>query len=63
VIATPLAYFVNNLWLNFFASRVSIGLGVLAIAILSMVVISLLVVLSQAWRAAVMNPVESLKTE
>ncbi len=62
-IATPLAYFANNLWLNFFASRVSIGVGVLAVSILSMVIISLLVVLSQAWGAAVRTPLKSLKTE
>jgi putative ABC transport system permease protein len=63
VIATPLAYFANNLWLNFFASRVSISIGILFGSILSMIVISLLVVFSQSWRAAMSNPVESLKKE
>jgi putative ABC transport system permease protein len=62
-IATPLAYFINNLWLDFFVSRVSIGPAVLLLGIFILLTISLLTVLSQAWRAAKVNPVESLKAE
>jgi putative ABC transport system permease protein len=62
-IATPLAYFINNLWLDFFVSRVSISPAVLLLGIFILLTISLLTVLSQAWRAAKVNPVESLKAE
>ncbi|MCP9765913.1 ABC transporter permease [Lacihabitans soyangensis] len=63
LIATPLAYFINNLWLEFFVSRVSISPAVLLLGISILLTISLLTVLSQAWRAAKLNPVESLKAE
>ncbi|MCP9749121.1 ABC transporter permease [Lacihabitans sp. CS3-21] len=63
VIATPLAYFINNLWLEFFVSRVSIRPSVLIFGIFILLAISSLTVLSQAWRAAKVNPVESLKAE
>jgi putative ABC transport system permease protein len=62
-IATPLAYFINNLWLEFFVSRVSISPAVLLLGIFILLTISLLTVFSQAWRAAKVNPVESLKAE
>jgi putative ABC transport system permease protein len=63
VIATPIAYFVNNLWLKFFAYRVSFGAGILGVGILTMLIISLLTVFSQTWRAARSNPVDSLRSE
>jgi putative ABC transport system permease protein len=63
IIATPLAYFINNLWLDFFVSRVSISPAVLIFGIFILLAISSLTVLSQAWRAAKVNPVESLKAE
>jgi putative ABC transport system permease protein len=63
VIATPLAYFINNLWLEFFASRVSISPLVIGGSALILLIISSLVVLSQSWRAAQANPVESLKID
>lgn len=63
VIATPIAYFMNNLWLEFFATRVNFGVGILGLGILIMLVISLLTVFSQTWQAARANPVESLKNE
>jgi putative ABC transport system permease protein len=63
LIATPLAYLINNLWLEFFVSRVSISPAVLLLGILILISLSLLTVLSQAWRAAKVNPVESLKAE
>ncbi len=63
VIATPLAYFVNNLWLNFFVSRVSINAWVLIFGILTLLVVSFLVIISQAWQSARTNPVKSLRSE
>lgn len=63
VIATPLAYFLNNMWLQFFASRISISPGILLMSILSLVIISFMIVFSQAWRASRVNPVKSLRME
>ncbi len=63
LIATPIAYLINNLWLNFFASRISISPLVLLSSIFILLIISFLTVFSQSWRAATINPVKSLKTE
>lgn len=63
LIATPIAYLVNNMWLQFFPSRVSISPGILLMSILSLVLISFMIVFSQAWRASRVNPVKSLRAE
>lgn len=63
LIATPLAYLLNNLWLQSFASRVSINASVIMSGILLLAAISLFIVFSQAWRAGRVNPVKSLRTE
>ncbi|MER0439216.1 ABC transporter permease [Emticicia sp. W12TSBA100-4] len=63
VIATPLAYFINSFWLEFFVSRVSVSPAVLLFSVFTLLIISFLTVLSQSWRAAKVNPVESLKSE
>ena len=63
ILAVPVAYFINNLWLEFFASRVSIGVVPIAIGVGSILLISLGIVFSQAYRAAMVNPIDSLKSE
>ena len=63
LLAVPAAYFINNLWLEFFASRVSIGVIPIGIGVGSILIISLGIILSQAYRAAQVNPIDSLKTE
>jgi putative ABC transport system permease protein len=63
VIGTPLAYFINTIWLNYFSSRVSISLEIIFLCVFILTAICLLVVLSQSWLAARLNPVKSLKTE
>lgn len=63
LLAVPAAYFINNLWLNFFASRVSIGVIPIGIGVGSILLISLGIILSQSYRAAVINPIDSLKSE
>ena len=62
-IATPGAYFVMKNWLQDFAYRVEIGIGVFAMAIVVSLVIAWLTVGYKAVRAALVNPVKSLKTE
>lgn len=63
LLAVPAAYFINNLWLNFFASKVSIGVIPIGIGVSSILLISLGIILSQSYRAAVVNPIESLRSE
>jgi putative ABC transport system permease protein len=63
LIAFPLAWWSMNYWLNTFAFRVSIGASVFLIAGISVVVLTLLTVSYQSVRAALMNPVKSLRTE
>ncbi len=61
--AVPAAYFINNFWLEFFASRVSIGVVPIGIGVGAILLISLGIIFSQAYRAAIVNPIESLKNE
>ena len=63
VIAWPMAYFLMRQWLNAFAYRVSIGLGVFIISALIAFGIALLTVSYQAVRAALANPIEALRYE
>ena len=63
VIAIPIAYLVNNMWLKFFASRVSIGPAILLMNVLILTFISLIIVFSQSWRVSYANPIKSLRTE
>jgi putative ABC transport system permease protein len=63
VIASPLAWFVMNKWLQDFAYRVHISWWIFAIAGLIALLIALITVSFQAIKAAVANPVKSLRTE
>jgi putative ABC transport system permease protein len=63
VLATPLAYFVNNLWLEQIANRISIGPGLISSAVIILLSIGVLTVISQSIRAAFVNPAVSLKDE
>jgi putative ABC transport system permease protein len=63
VIATPASYLLIDKWLNNFASRISIGWITFAIAGITILVIALLTVSFQAIKAAIANPVKSLRTE
>jgi putative ABC transport system permease protein len=63
VIATPLAYFVNSLWLQEIANRITIGPGILASSILILLTMGLITIGSQSMRAAFTNPANSLKDE
>ncbi len=63
VIAAPIAYFVMTRWLEDFAYRIDMGVGVFALAGGLALVIALLTVSYQAIRTARANPVESLRYE
>jgi len=63
VIATPVAWYFMNSWLQDFAYRVDINWWVFVMAGLIALCIALITVSMQAIKAAVANPVESLRTE
>jgi putative ABC transport system permease protein len=62
-IAFPLAWWVMNKWLNDFAYRVHIGWWVFVFSGIIALLIALLTVSFEAIKAAVANPVKSLRTE
>ncbi|WP_028376741.1 ABC transporter permease [Leeuwenhoekiella sp. MAR_2009_132] len=62
-IAVPLAWFIMHNWLQGFAYRISINLWVFVVAGLAAIGIALLTVSFQAIKAALANPVKSLRTE
>jgi putative ABC transport system permease protein len=63
IVAFPLSWWAMSQWLQGFAYRIDIGAGVFFIAIVSIVVITLLTVSFQAIKAAIANPVKSLRSE
>jgi putative ABC transport system permease protein len=63
VLATPFAYFMMQRWLDSFAYRVTIPPATFLAGGLAVVIIALMTVSYQAVRAALLNPVDSLKEE
>jgi len=63
VIAVPVAWYAMSNWLEDFAYRIQLPWWMFALAVSLALAIALLTVSFQAVRAAVANPVESLKTE
>ena len=63
VFAIPLAWWAMNRWLQDFAYRISIGWWVFAADGIIALLIALITVSSQAVKAALANPVKSLRTE
>ncbi len=62
-IAVPVTWFVMNNWLHDFAYRVSISWGIFLIAGVAAALIALLTISFQSIKAALANPVKSLRTE
>ena len=63
VIAFPLAWYAMNLWLQSFAYPTAINWWIFALAAAATTIIALLTVSFQSIKAAMSNPVNSLKTE
>jgi putative ABC transport system permease protein len=63
IIGSPLAFYFMNKWLQDFAYRIDIRWWVFALAGLSAVLIAFVTVSFQAIKAAVANPVSSLRSE
>jgi putative ABC transport system permease protein len=63
LIAAPLAWYLMNKWLQEFAYRISIQWWILALAGLTALLIAFITVSFQSIKAAIANPVDSLKNE
>jgi len=63
VIATPLAWFAMHSWLQAYAYRISMGWWVFVLAGLIAVIIAFVTIIFQSIKAAVANPVKSLRSE
>lgn len=63
VLAAPVAYYMTQKWLEGFAYKVPVYWWLYAIAFLIVLLITIATVTFQSWRAAMANPVDSLKSE
>jgi putative ABC transport system permease protein len=63
LVSLPLSWYAMNKWLEDFSYRITVEWWVFALAALLAVVISILTVSYQAIKAAIVNPVSSLRSE
>lgn len=63
IIAIPIAWWTGNQWLQGFAYRIDPGIGVTVVASIITISIALATVAYHAPKAAMVNPVKSLRTE
>ena len=63
IIATPIAWWFMNKWLQEFAFRIDLNWEIFAVTGFVALVVALITLSFQAIKAAVANPVDSLKTE
>lgn len=63
LIAVPVAWYVMNEWLSNFVFRIEIGVWIFVVAVFASLVIAWVTVGYRAFRAALANPVKSLRTE
>ena len=63
LIAVPVAYYAMTQWLQQFAYRIDISIGVFLLAAFLAILIAFLTVSFQSVRAALLNPIKSLRSE
>ena len=63
LIACPLAYLLMNQWLSNYVYRITIGLNPFLIGILLISSVTVSLILFQTLKAAIVNPIKSLRTE
>jgi putative ABC transport system permease protein len=63
VFSFPLAYIISNKWLQGFAYRINLGWEIFVFSSILALMIAILTVSYQAIKAAVANPIESLRYE
>ena len=63
VVAVPVSYFVNTMWLEYIAYRTEFSFGVVGVGISILLFLGIATIGSQTLKAAFANPVNSLKNE
>ncbi|SHJ44742.1 putative ABC transport system permease protein [Maribacter aquivivus] len=63
LISLPLGWFAMNKWLEDFSYRIEIGLGVFVLAAVLAIVVAIVTVSYQSIKAAIVNPVKSLRSD
>jgi ABC-type antimicrobial peptide transport system permease subunit len=63
VIASPIAWYAMNKWLQTYSYRVNMDWWIFGLTALLSIIIAMLTVSYQAIKAAIANPVKSLRTE
>ncbi|MDP4265320.1 MAG: hypothetical protein Q8941_22530 [Bacteroidota bacterium] len=63
VIASPIAWYFMNRWLQGFAYRIRMVWWIVAIAAIATLTISFITVSYQAFKSSIANPVNSLRSE
>jgi putative ABC transport system permease protein len=63
VIAAPLAFLLNNYWLNFMVVRDELSFGTILFGSFILLLLGLLTIIPQTFKIAKSNPVKSLRTE
>jgi len=63
LIGAPIAYLINNLWLQYLANHVSFGVGLIVIGVLIVFIVGFVTISSQTFRASRVNPARILKYE
>jgi ABC-type antimicrobial peptide transport system permease subunit len=63
VISAPIAYYIMHQWLQNYTYRISLGPSIFIIAMISSVIIAWITVGNRAIKAAIANPVKSLRME
>ncbi|MDH5385525.1 MAG: ABC transporter permease [Candidatus Aminicenantes bacterium] len=63
LIAWPVGYYIMNIWLQNFAYRINLEFGTFLLAAMLALIISIITVIYQAARAAIANPIDSLRYE
>ena len=63
IIAAPVGYYAMHNWLQNYAYHINIGAGIFVIAIAASIIIAAITISYQAIKAALVNPIKSLRSE
>jgi len=63
IIAGPLAYLINNMWLQYISDHAPFGFGTIFIGIFIIISFGMITIASQTLKAARLNPAQSLRYE